>query len=326
MATIKDVAKKAGVGVGTVSRYLNNSKQISEEAKERIRIAIEETGYVRNELGRNLKTNNPRNIALLVPSIFHNFFSAIAFHIEQELAKIDYKIMICNSLNDLKKDIYYIDMLESGKISGIIGFSFTAIDEYIHEGLPFVIIDRNIKKLLTRVSSDNFYGGYQAAKKLHTSGCEKIGFVGTYSKKIDSDVKNRREGFLSYVKKHNVPYFEYIKEDPIKDYDEYIHRLVDEKLDDIDGIFVENDNLALSIIEYALSKNIKIPEQLSVIGYDGNAFHQLFHPKLTTLVQPIDKMAKAAVKELIEMIESPQNYQVKDLKFKPTLYIGETTK
>ncbi len=150
--------------------------------------------------------------------------------------------------------------------------------------------------------------------------------MGTYSKKIDSDVKNRREGFLSYVKKHNVPYFEYIKEDPIKDYDEYIHRLVDEKLDDIDGIFVENDNLALSIIEYALSKNIKIPEQLSVIGYDGNAFHQLFHPKLTTLVQPIDKMAKAAVKELIEMIESPQNYQVKDLKFKPTLYIGETTK
>ncbi|TNF07099.1 MAG: LacI family transcriptional regulator, partial [Bacillota bacterium] len=94
MANIKDVARKAGVGLGTVSRYLNNSKQISEELKEKIRIAIEETGYVRNELGRNLKTNNPRNIALLIPSIFHNFFSAFAFYIEQELAKYDYKIMI----------------------------------------------------------------------------------------------------------------------------------------------------------------------------------------------------------------------------------------
>lgn len=108
MATIKDVARKAGLGVGTVSRYLNNPELVSESSKEKIKDAIKKTGYVRNEIGRSLKTNNPRNIALLVPSIFHNFFSAFAFYTEQELSKRDYRITICNSLTDIEKDKFLL--------------------------------------------------------------------------------------------------------------------------------------------------------------------------------------------------------------------------
>ena len=325
MATIKDVAKKSGVGVGTVSRFLNNPELVSEKAKEKIRLAISQTGYVRNEIGRSLKTNNPRNIALLVPSIFHNFFSAFAFNLEQELSKKDYRITICNSLTDVKKDKFYIDMLEAGKISGIVGFVFTDVDKLIHENMPFISMDRNFSNKVTRVSSDNYDGGYLAASYLNEIGCKKIGFVGTYSKSIDTDVKNRRNGFIKYVKEYNLDYIEYVVLDPIKDYELMIKELFDNYLLGVDGIFVENDNLALLIIEKAKKRGIDVPYDLSVIGYDGNPFQENQTPKLTTITQPIQEMTQVVAQELINIIENKSN-TIKDIKIKPRLTIGDTTK
>lgn len=323
---IKDVAKEAGVGVGSVSRYLNNPERISDTMKEKIRVAIEKTGYVRNELGRNLKTNNPRNVALLIPSVFHNFFSAFAFYLEQALSKHDYKIMICNSLNNYKKDKYYIDMLEQGKLSGIVGFTFTEIDKYIHEGMKFISIDRDFNGKVTRVSSNNFQGGMVATEKLiKTSKLKKIGFIGTYTNKIDTDVKNRRNGFVEYATLNKIDYEEFLVEDPIVNYDEFITTTFDKLNGKIDAVFVENDNLALSFMEEAKKRNVRVPEDLSIIGYDGNSFNNIRTPRLSTIEQPISKMVDVILEELLAMIEG-ENYEVKDLKVDIDFFDGDTVR
>lgn len=327
MANIKDVAKRAGVGVGTVSRYLNKSDQISETAKEKIRKAIKETGYIRNELGRNLKTNNPRNIALLIPSIFHNFFSAFALYTEIEFSKHDYKVMICNSLSDIKKDKGYIDMLEEGKLSGIIGFTFTEIYDVIHENMNYVSIDRNFDDKVTVVSSDNFGGGRLAAQTLRESGCKNIGFVGTYSNIIDTEVKNRRLGFKAYAEEHNIHHFEHIGEDPIRDYESFFNVLFDNYLKNVDGLFFENDNLALEFIERAFRKGVRIPEDISVIGYDGVFFSQAIKHNLTTIVQPLEEIAKIASEKLIHQIENKNGIIKPEKIIVPiNIRIGSTTK
>lgn len=323
---IKDVARVAGVGVGSVSRYLNTPKTISEEMRNKIKKAIEETGYVRNELGRNLKTNNPRNIALLIPSIFHNFFSAFAFYLEQALSKYDYKIMICNSLNDYNKDKYFIDMLEQGKLSGIVGFTFTDIDKHIKKNMKYISIDRSFSNKVTRISANNFQGGSLAAKKLSDSSkLGKIAFVGTYSNNIDTDVKNRRNGFLDFVKNEDILYEEFLVEDPIKDYQGFIVDTFNKIEKNIDAIFVENDFLALSFIEEAKKRNVKVPEELSVIGFDGNSFNNITTPRLTTIEQPIEKMVDVIVKELLDMIEG-KNYKIKDIQVDVSLRDGDTVR
>ena len=325
MITIKDVAKIAGVGIGSVSRYLNNSSKMSEDVKNRIQQAIEETGYIRNELGRNLKTNNSRNVALLVPSVYHNFFSAFAFYVELELSKHDYKVIICNSLANIEKDKHYIDMLASNKISGIIGFTFTNIDAYITKGIPFISMDRDFNNRVTHIASDNYGGGKMAAKKLIDTGCHFIAFIGTHSKKIDTDVKFRLTGFVDYATTQHINYIEYTREDPILDYESFIQSFFDQYGHQVDGIFVENDNLALMFLMEARKRNLLIPNQLSIIGFDGNSFNKDFLPSLTTIAQNIPEISKVAVSELLNIIEKKQT-KTKRIIIPVSLQEGDSTR
>lgn len=324
MVKIKDVAKLAGVGVGTVSRYLNSPDKVSAAVKVRIKAAIEETGYVRNELGRNLKTNNSRNVALLMPSIFHNFFAAFAFHTEQILSAKDYKVIIGNSLSNIDKDREYLEMLRSNKLSGIIGFIFTDIDEFITPGLPFISIDRNFANKVTYVSSDNYEGGQIAAEKLLKAGARNPAFIGTYSKNIDTDVRFRKTGFIDYLKNQNIPYLEYTVEDPIKDYDAFLNEFFDLYMSNVDGIFFENDNLGYLFMEEAKKRGIKVPEELKIIGFDGIHFESIGLTKITTIEQQIDLLAKEACTELLKIIENQEISQKKVVV--PVKYVkGSTT-
>lgn len=303
MASIKDVAKRAGVGVGTISRYLNEPDKVSPKTQKKVEKAIQELGYIRNEVARNLKTNNTRNVAFIVPSIWHPFFSGLAYYIEDALDQRGYKLMLCNSDGHPEKELYYLNMLRESKVSGILSISYSDIDAFIHKDLPMVSFDRHFSNDVSCVTSDNYQGGALAAKRLIDKGRKHLAYVGTFNNRIDIEVKFRRLGFVETASRESVLCETYLVEDPIMDYEAYLHTFFTQYKDFVDGIFVENDVLAMKLIQYAQQEGLHIPNDISVIGYDGVENHEFFHPTLTTICQPLKAMAEEAVNLLISIIE-----------------------
>jgi family./Bacterial regulatory proteins, lacI family. len=174
MATIKDVAERAGVTVTTVSRVLNNRGYISEKTREKVYEAMKELNYQPNELARSLYRKKSYLIGLLIPSVAHPFFAELTNYIEYYAYQNDYKILLCNSGQDVEKEKEYIDMLKRHQVDGIIIGSHTLkAEQYINVNLPIVAIDRYFSEKIPYVASDNYNGGVLATKLLIQKGCKK---------------------------------------------------------------------------------------------------------------------------------------------------------
>lgn len=321
MATIKDVAKLAGVGVGTASRVINKSGYVSKETKKKVEEAIKKLGYVPNETARAFVTQDNKIVALFLPSIHHAFFSELAYYIEDELDKRGYKMMLCNSSSQMEKELKYINMLKQNKVSGIIGISYNQIENEINNSMPIVLVDRHIGEI-PYVSSDNYGGGKMALQVLRDSGCRHVAYVGTYSKAVLTEVEKRKKGFEEAAIEFGIKHTVYIEEDPIKDQTAFLNKFLT-KHKSVDGVFVENDLMALELVQLALEKNIKIPEELSIIGFDGIQTYAAPKPKLSTIRQPIEVLGRSLVDLLIKRINgvlvTPAIHPVEYLK-------GETTR
>jgi LacI family transcriptional regulator len=320
MATIKDVAKLAGVGLGTASRVINDSGYVSEETKRKVLEAINKLGYVPNETARAFVTQDNKTVALFLPSIHHAFFSELAYYIEDELDKKGYKMILCNSSGQKEKELKYINMLKQNKVSGIIGISYNPIENEINHSMPIVLVDRHIGEI-PYVSSDNYGGGKMALQVLKETGCNHVAYMGTYSKTIFTEVEKRLKGFENAAKENRINYTLYIEEDPIKDQTAFLNTFLN-KYKNIDGVFVENDMMALELVQLAQDRNISIPEELSIIGYDGIQTYAMLRPKLSTIRQPVDLMGRSLVDLLIKKLNgeqvTPEIHPVRFLK-------GETT-
>ena len=142
-ATMKDVAELAGVGVGTVSRVVNGYR-VKDSTYQKVQDAIQMLDYTPDEYARGLKTNRSNIVALIIPTIWHPFFSEFAYYVEKELLKKQYKLFICNADGDAVNEIEYIEMLEKNKVDGIVGITYTDSDRYISSRLPFVCLDRHM--------------------------------------------------------------------------------------------------------------------------------------------------------------------------------------
>ena len=204
MVTIKDVAKEAGVSVGTVSNVINNV-QVKPSTKEKVEEAIKKLNYEPNIYARGFKMNRTNTVAVILPTIWNPFFSELAYNIEKNLRKAGMKMIICNSNKDNKAEVEYISMAKQNKMDGIIAITYSDIDEYVSERIPFVSIDRYFSKDITYISSDNFQGGKLAAEKLIEAGCKNIAYIGRGSK-IDNATRKRKEGFISYCTENNINY------------------------------------------------------------------------------------------------------------------------
>lgn len=321
MATIKDVAKLAGVGIGTASRVINKSGYFSEETKNKVQDAIYKLGYVPNETARAFVTQDSKIVALFLPSIHHYFFSELAYYIEEELDKKGYKMMLCNSSGQIEKELEYISMLKQNKVSGIIGISYNQIENEINNSMPIVLVDRHISDI-PYVSSDNYGGGEMAFKILKDTGCSHVAYLGTYSKELLTEVEKRKEGFEDAAREHGVKHMLYIEEDPIKDQTAFLNNFLT-KYKDIDGVLVENDIMALELIQLALERNIKIPEELSIIGFDGIQNYAVLKPKLSSIRQPVELIGRSLVDLLIKRING---VSVKPIIHKVEFLKGETTR
>lgn len=325
MVTIKDVAKYAGVSVGTVSKVINNI-EVKPKTKIAVDNAIKELNYEPNIYARGLKVNKTNTVAFILPSVWDPFYSELAFNIEINLRKFDLKMLLCNSQDNYASELEYITMAKQNKVDGIISITYSDIDKYVSSNIPLISIDRYFTEDITYVSSDNFNGGEIAAEELVKAGCRNIAFIGSGSK-IDNTTRNRKKGFINYCNKNNINYKIYDAIEREEHFENALNSLIEDNLCGeikIDGIFAITDRHAIEIINRLEELNIKVPEQVQVIGFDGirSSIHDEI--KISTIRQPIELVAKEAVKALINLL---QNKPIKKEILLPVKFIkGYTTK
>lgn len=322
MATMKDVAALAKVGVGTVSRVLNSSGSVKESTRRKVEAAMKELNYIPNAYARGLKMNKTNTVALIIPTIWHPFFSEFAYYVESNLAEHKYKMLLCNSDVSSDKELEYIQMVQENKVDGIIGITYSDLDNFVSSHLPFVTIDRHFKEETVCVTSDNFHAGQLAVEKLVEKGCHKLGYIGTHSR-FPTETTKRRDGFKAKAEQMGMPYAIYDGEDPVIEFKQEIRTFFEEN-PDVDGVFAHTDFIALDILEVLDELKRKVPEEVQIIGCDGIKMEAGRKQFLSTIRQPVDLMAKAAVEKIIQVIDGEP---VKTKITLPVHYLeGSTTK
>jgi sugar-binding transcriptional regulator, lacI family protein len=320
--TMKDVALEAGVSVGTVSRVINKEQGIKEVTLKKVRQAIEKLSYVPDHYARGMKKNRTETIALIIPSIWHPFFSEFAMHVENEVSKRNNKLLLC-SINGTDREKFYLEMLRQNKVDGIIAITYSPIEDYLISGIPFVSVDRIYSDLnLPCVSSDNEAGGAEAAKQLIEKGCRHIAFVGAHNKTIN-ETKKRRISFEKFALEQNHPFSIFDLDEKVIQFKIKLEHFLKEN-PQIDGIFAINDFTALDTIEILESLQIKVPDDVQVIGYDGIKLAEDRDFLLSTIQQPVEEMAREAVAVLFSILEN-EPYSLQTIL--PIKYVeGKTTK
>lgn len=304
MAKIKDVAQKAGVGVATVSRMLNESGYVSDAAKEKIRLAMEELNYTPNELARNLYHKKTGIIAIVVPTISHPFYAEYIYYAEMELHRRGFKTMICNASVAGNEELEYLDMLNRHIVDGVISGTHTMdIEEYQKIKKPIVSLDRYLGEDIPVVAVDHVKGGRLAAENLIHSGCKKVlQFRGETS--VDAPYHDRHMEFSRVMQENGVQVIDYELGWNCFDV-EYYQKVVDDVFAcgwDFDGIFGV-DQLANICMNELLKRQKRIPEDVKIVGYDGTYISKLSRIKMTTVVQPINELAKESVRLILARME-----------------------
>jgi LacI family transcriptional regulator len=321
---MKDVAKEAGVALGTVSKVVNNIP-VGDDYKIKVENAIEKLGYKVNTYARGLKTQKTNTVALIIPDLINPFFSELAHYTETYLFDYGYKLMLCCSQGKCEKELFYINMASQNKVDGIIAITYSDISDYVSSDLPFISIDRHFNNSIQCVASDNYTGGFIATEKLIESGCKHPAYVRKGSI-IYGETNKRKFGYLEACEKHNI--------EPVildlhdgEDTIECFKVLLDQTRKEngqigIDGIFAVSDFIGYEIIQYLESINLKVPGNIQVVGFDGIRHFGHFDYYMSTIHQHVDRIAKVCV----EILLSPNKKQFSNPYLLPVDYeYGNTT-
>jgi LacI family transcriptional regulator len=308
MATIRDVAKLAGVSIATVSHVINETRYVSDELVSRVNKAMEELDYHPNLLASSLRGGESKTIGLIIPDISNQFFAEISRKIEDNGLEHGYSLIICNTDDNPEKEKRYIDILLSKQVDGFIfisaGDETDSLLKPISKGIPIVVADRYIENPnVNTVIVDNFDGGYQATKHLIDLGHKRIGFI-TGSSAV-SPSSDRFEGYKKALVDSNLSV------DPsIVVHGDYRYQggvdAMQELLGadpEITAVFSCNDMMALGAIRTAYNFGLKIPEDISIIGFDDIPLAKSSYPALTTMAQPTEEMASQIIKLFVDMVD-----------------------
>lgn len=300
MATLKDVAKEAGLTVTTVSRVLNNRGYISEDARNRVSEAMKKLNYRPNEVARSLHNKKTNTIGLIVPHIRHPYFAEMISNIENEAYKKGYKILLCNSQSTKERVSEYIDICTSNRVAGIILCSgVVSVSTFEDLDVPVITMERYVDDGTASVECDNEAGGRIAAQTLIDAGCKKLLFIGgPVGSHMPAD--KRRDGFKSVCDETGVEIVE-VETESLSyvdiTYSEFLEKVFIEH-PDIDGLFASSDVIAAQALQVCRKIGITVPDQLKIVGFDDVIIATVTTPQLTTIHQPVKEMARKAVELL----------------------------
>lgn len=297
MPTMKDVAQEAGVALGTVSKVFNGLP-VGESYRIKVEDAARRLGYQVNQYARGLRAGKTFTVALILPELNHPFFAALAQEVCTALAQREHRMLVYVTASRPDIEQGCINMVRQNKVDGIIGLTYNPME--VSEGLPYVSIDRNIAPNIPCVSSDNYGGGRMAAEKLISLGCRHLAFLRTGSAS-PSETDRRGDGFESTCRMRGVPCDSLRLSDgeSIERFNEFFRdHMAGGKLN-IDGIFCSTDLLAWQIQGILSSLEVRVPEDVQLIGYDGIRRFGAEELYCSTIVQPVQKIAETAVDLLL---------------------------
>ncbi len=315
MVTIKDVAQDANVAVGTVSKVING-QYVSEKNREKVEASIKKLGYQVNYYARGLKMQRTYTVAVIVPEILNPFFAAWVYYIEQALFQQGYKMLLCNTQGMDEKEEYYFKMASQNKVDGIICITYRSEESYVYEDIPIISLDRRFERKISCICSDNYHGGEVAAQKMISTGSRNLIYIRSGSK-IPGETMKRGQGFCDYCQSKGLDCevldlgddhesFEDRKSNIETEINQFLTvNRIDGKLR-YDGIYASTDWLAMIILEQMEKIGIRVPEETQLVGHDGLRWMNRGDYMLSTIVQPVEEMAKTSVELVIKKIQGEE--------------------
>jgi LacI family transcriptional regulator len=314
--TIKDIARLAGVSTATVSKVINRKDhEITEATRKKVMSIVRQYNYVPNRIASSMVTKKTHTIGLIIPDISNPFFPELARGVEDYASEFGYAVFLCNTDNDALKEQSYLEKLQAKMVDGII---IAASDHQRHVSkslkgaqIPIVTVDRRINDFISQgsVESNNLLGAYEAVSYLLTKGLNKILYL---SGPLNNKPSNERlQGYLNALKDHNQE----VKKEMILNGSFTLDwgysgtfKAIDQGLQ-FDSIFCANDLIAFGAIQAIKLKGLRVPQDISVIGFDDISLAGIINPPLTTVKQPNYQMGYESSKILIGIIEKhpPEN-------------------
>ena len=296
--TMADVAREAGVALGTVSRVVNG-QQVGEEFRSKVDAAIRRLGYRYNTSGRALRTDHTNTVAVIIPNTINPYFAMLVHHINIALEKRNRKMILCFTEYDRSREIDMIQLAQQNRVDGIIALTYNP-SLTIPEDIPFVTIDRFFSSSVPCIASDNFGGGWMAANKLYELGCRHVAFMRIGST-LTNEPSKRKDGFISACVELALPYEIMALEDgmPFEHFEAFLKMHIRDGRLDFDGLFIGTDNLAWQIIGVLKKLGVRVPEDVQVIGFDGIRMFGDLEYIVSTIVQPAQEIAETCVNTVL---------------------------
>lgn len=320
--TMKDVAREAGVALGTVSKVVNGIP-VGDDYRVRVEEAIEKLDYRVNSYAKGLRSNKTFLVAVVVPNLVSPFFVRLVSAINKCLAARNYRMLFYATDYDPQQEQELILLAEQQKVDGIICLTYSPTLRF-PASIPLISVDRYFGAQISCVSSDNYGGGRLAAEKLVENGCKNLAFLRIGSR-LTNEPNKRKDGFVSGCEALEVPYTLKIVDDgtPYSAFEDFLQEHMREGKLDFDGIFCVTDSLAYQIIKSLRGMGLRVPEDVQVIGFDGTRCFGDLDLFCSTIVQPVEQMAEVCV----NMVLDDQAGQTPSLVCLPVTYAyGGTTR
>lgn len=329
--TIKDIARIANVSYATVSRALNNHKDVNEQTRQRILKICKEVGYTPNAIARGLVKQSTHTIGLLVPDITNPYYPEVARGVEDEASKNNYNVFLCNTDWDIMKEVDYFNLLIAKRVEGIIiapvSDDTTKFIDKFADRLPIIFLGTRVGgDKYNYIVIDNVKGGEMITEYLIGLGHRRIAFVGGI--KESCTFADRSAGYKNALRKHNIEIDEnliYICGYRKKDGSNALRTMI-KKSDMPTAIFAINDLVALGVIKAAEELGISIPDDISLAGFDDIPYASLPKIRLTTVLQPKDNIGRESVRILFEKLENKDIHTGLQRIIQPELKIRSTCK
>ncbi len=303
--TLKDIAKALNLSPSTVSRAMKNHPAISTGTRKLVRAYAEEHKYKPNTLAMQLRTNRNNTIGVIVPEIVHYFFSTVLSGIQHEAEREGYNLLFCHSNEDYDREVRSVETLLDARVCGILASQSKSTDKYAHfqeiidNDVHLVFFDRICTGINTdKVVVDDYLGAFNAVEYLIDTGCRRIAFLGSTAAMPIAN--NRRMGYEDALRKHKLPIVKEMSR--ICDTIELAREVIPEMLLNEpapDAFFCINDEVAAYCIQIAKTAGFKIPDDISVIGFDNIKNSCSFDPPLSTYNVPREELGKEVANYLI---------------------------
>ena len=331
---LKELAKELNLSISSVSRALRDSKEISASTKKIVLAKAKELNYHANPFASNLRRQESKTIAVVIPEIANNFFSLAINGAESYAQKKDYHVLIYQTHDDLQQEISTLKHLQNGRVDGILISlsSQTANTDHLkdikNKGIPMVFFDRVAENInAPKITTNDYESGFKATEHLIENGCKKIAFL-SISNKL-SIVNKRMNGYLDAANKHGIApdNKQIINCDSDKEGNRILIKKLLQRHDRPDAILACVEELAVSSYVICRELKLNIPRDIKIISFSNLQTADLLNPSLTTITQPAYEIGKEAASVLFQIMENkgmPQCYG--DVVLNSELIIRNSTK